>query len=234
MPKLFLLHFAGGNCYSYRFLMPMLGGFDVITPELPGRGKRTNEALIHDFGKAAEDLYGQISASLDGDRFFIYGHSMGAYLALRVANLLEIAGNGPTGIVVSGNAGPGMVRKDKKFRHLMEKKELTGELRQMRGIPEELLSNDEVFSFFEPVLRADFEIAEKHGLDGEPAIKAPLYAIMGSQEENASEISNWSRFTTGNFYSEVLEGDHFFIHRHPQRIAGIINMLHHRVHALPQ
>jgi len=234
-PRLFLLHFAGGNCYSYRFLAPMLTAFEVVALELPGRGKRMDEALICEFDDAAMDVYQQINGLTGGaDRFFIYGHSMGAYLALRVANMLETAGKGPAGIVVSGNAGPGMRHKDKKVRYLMERTEFATELMQMGGIPEELIDNDEVFSFFEPVLRADFEIAERHDLSREPAIKAPLYAIMGSQEENVTEIDNWSRFTKGGFYSEVLEGDHFFIHRHPKRVADIISMLYRRVYALPQ
>lgn len=234
MPQLFLLHFAGGNCYSYRFLTPMLQGFEVIALELPGRGKRMEEALIRDFDDAAVDFYQQINALLTGSPFLIYGHSMGAYLALRVANMLEIAGNGPAGIVVSGNAGPGIVRKEKKVRYLMERTEFMQELLQIGGIPNELIDNDEVFSFFEPVLRADFEIAERHDLRREPAIQAPLYAIMGSLEESVGEINNWSGFTKGGFYSEVLEGDHFFIYRHPHRIAGIISTLYSRVHALPQ
>lgn len=222
-PQLFLFHFAGGNCYSFRFLTPLLPDFEVIPLELPGRSKRMNEPLLNEFDKAAEDLYKQIMSSITGAPFLIYGHSMGAYLALRVANMLEKAGRYPAGIIVSGNAGPGIKDPDDKKRYLLNKPAFIEEVKLLGGLPPELLENEELLSFFEPILRADFEIAERNGLEEEPAIQGNLFAIMGSQEDDVASINNWSGFTKGRFNAEILEGDHFFIHRHPNRIAGIIN-----------
>lgn len=147
---------------------------------------------------------------------------MGAYLSLRITNMLEKAGKYASGIIVSGNAGPGIWNPEKKIRYLLDKSDFIKELQLLGGVPGELIENEELFSFFEPVLRADFEIAERNGLEVEPAVNAQLFAIMGSQEDNVAAIGNWSRFTKGRFKSEVLEGDHFFIHRHPNRIAEII------------
>jgi external thioesterase TEII len=73
-------------------MISFLREFDVIPLELPGRGRRMVEDLLKDFDMAAEDIYNQLTAKLSSDRFLIYGHSMGAYLALRVANMLEKAG----------------------------------------------------------------------------------------------------------------------------------------------
>ncbi len=47
--QLFLLHFAGGNYYSFRFMFPQLNEFEIIPVELPGRGKRMKENLLKDF-----------------------------------------------------------------------------------------------------------------------------------------------------------------------------------------
>lgn len=226
-PQLFLLHFAGGSCYSFQFLTPLLSDFEVVCLELPGRGKRLDEPLLKEFDEAATDLYNQIMRNLTNDKFLIYGHSMGAYLSLRVANMLEKAGKYAAGIIVSGNAGPGIWNPEKKIRYLLGKSDFIAELQLLGGVPRELIENEEMFSFFEPVLRADFEIAERNGLEEEPAIQAQLFAIMGSLEDNVAAISNWSRFTKGRFKAEVLEGDHFFIHRHPNRIARIISSCYH-------
>lgn len=222
-PQLFLLHFAGGSCYSFQFLMPLLSDFEVLSLELPGRGKRFNESLLNDFDEAATDLYEQIIANLVNTQFLIYGHSMGAYLTLRIANMLEKAGKYPAGIIVSGNAGPGVRNPAKRIRYLLDRPAFIEELKLLGGIPPEVIENQELFSFFEPVLRADFEIAERNELEQEPAIEAPLFAMMGSQEEDVELINNWSGFTKSCFSTEVLEGDHFFIYRHPERIASIIN-----------
>src|SRR5262249_8544650 len=107
-PQLFLLHFAGGNCYSFQFIMPLLQRFEIIPLELPGRGRRMKESLLKDFDLAAQDIYHQLTGKLTSASFIIYGHSMGAYLALRVANMLEKAGKFPAFVIVSGNAGPGI------------------------------------------------------------------------------------------------------------------------------
>jgi surfactin synthase thioesterase subunit len=87
----------------------------------------------------------------------------------------------------------------------------------------------DLFAFFEPILRADFEAAEASGLEQKPPIAAPLYALMGSEEENVDQIANWGRFTRSEFRSEILEGNHFFIHKHPQRMADILKGCYERV-----
>ena len=222
-PQLFLFHFAGGNCYSFRFLTPLLPDYEVITLELPGRGKRMNEPLLDDFDEAAKDLYDQVVDHLTTPEFLIYGHSMGAYLTLRVANMLEKAGRYPVRIIVSGNPGPGIQPEDKKKRYLLNREEFIEELKILGGLPAEVLEHEELFNFFEPVLRADFRIVEVNELANDPPVRAPIYALMGNEEEQVTEIDNWARFTTGYFQSAILEGNHFFIHRHPARLADIIS-----------
>jgi external thioesterase TEII len=215
------LHFAGGNCYSFNFLRPYLSAFDVRCPELPGRGRRANEPLLKDFEMAANDIYEQICSTLDNAPFLLYGHSMGAFLALRMANMLEEGGKSPSALIVSGNAGPG--KTDNKRRYLLERKEFVAELERLGGVPSELLANEDLFNFFEPVLRADFEVSERNKMTDERAVNTLLYAIMGKAEEGVEDISNWGKFTRSKFRSEMLDGGHFFIHDHPQRIAAIIN-----------
>jgi len=222
LPQLFLLHFAGGSCYSYQFLIPFLYNFEVITLELPGRGRRSNEPLLEIFEAAAADVYQQIKNKLNGNSFFIYGHSMGAFLSLRIANMLEHSGEFPSGLIVSGSAGPGIYDPNLKARHLMNKLDFIRELKLLGGIPSIVFENREMFDFFEPILRADFKISEKNGLDEEPAILTQIFALMGSEEKNVDNINNWARFTKGLFRFEILEGDHFFIHKHPSHIADII------------
>jgi external thioesterase TEII len=220
-PKLFLLHFAGGNCYSFHFLVPLLNNFEVIVPELPGRGRRSREPLLTDFNKAALDMCEQIRRTPLSPGFMIYGHSMGAFLALRITNLLSKENISPSCLVVSGNAGPG-VEEDKK-RYLLKHDELVPELKRLGGIPEEFYANKELMEFFLPILTADFEVAEKNDIVNDPPVNIPIYAIMGREEEQYDRINNWRNYTTSSFGSEILEGAHFFINKHPERIARIIN-----------
>jgi surfactin synthase thioesterase subunit len=227
--QLFLFHFAGGNVYSFNTITPRLKHLEVIPLELPGRGRRIQERLLKDFDLAAQDLYNQVAAKLNGAPFLIYGHSMGAYLGLRVTRMLEQAGRPPVYLIVSGNPGPGVPRKRPGKRYLLGKAAFIEELRTLGGVPEEVFQDEELFGFFEPILRADFQVAEAEGLEHEPPVAAPLYALMGSEEENVDRISNWGRFTRSDFRSEVLEGNHFFIHKHPERMADVLKACYDRV-----
>lgn len=226
-PQLFLLHFAGGNCFSFQAMTAALNDFEVISLELPGRGRRMDEALLTDFDLAARDFYDQISRRLTAPVFLIYGHSMGAYLALRVTHMLESSGKTPEYLIVSGNPGPGV--RDNKKRYLLTGDAFVSELKKLGGVPEEFLMNKELFDFFEPILRADFEVSEKNALDMEPAVMAPIFAVMGSQEDNVEKISNWSRFTRSHFQYEIMEGDHFFIFQHADKIARVVRESYKRV-----
>ena len=220
-PQLFLLHFAGGNCYSFQFLVPYLKDFEVICPELPGRGRRMEEALLKDFDRAVGDVYRQMLRRSPTQPFMIYGHSMGAYMALRISAMLEKDGCPPSQLFVSGNAGPGV--RESRQRYLLNQADFWQELKTLGGLPKEFFENPELFEMYEPILRADFQVAECHSLDKDDAVSIPLFAMMGSEEENVEHIGNWSRYTGAAFQHEVFPGGHFFIHPNAARIANIIN-----------
>ena len=161
-----------------------------------------DEPLIRDFDHAARDLFIQINnINLNSRHFLIYGHSLGAYLALR------------------GYIGPG-IREQLQY-HTLEKDEFVKALRKKGGLPDELVENKEVFEFFEPIIRADFELLEKKTFWKEQIIQAPIHALMGSEEEFANSISNWKNYTMSDFSYEILEGDHFFIYKNARKCSKI-------------
>lgn len=227
-PQLFLIHYAGGNSYSFQFLVPFLKDFEVIVPELPGRGRRVAENLLLDFEQAASDMYALISKRITSDDFIIYGHSLGAHLAFSISKKLEAAGRPPAYLVVSGNPGPGAV--EIKNRHLMDRDQFINELKLLGGLPAEFLESEDLMDFFDPILRADFRIAEHNGLENSEPVNIPLLAMMGSDEEGLERIANWGRFTSTAFHTEILAGDHFFIQDHPERLADIIRYCYNRKH----
>ncbi|OON70561.1 thioesterase II family protein [Hymenobacter sp. CRA2] len=223
--QLFLLHFAGGNRYSFQFLEPYLPEVEFIPLELPGRGRRHAEALLLDIDAAADDLCRQIIA-LGPTDYVLYGHSMGALLALKVGARLEAAGYPPAHVVVSGNAGPGSSRGLKRYQ--LPRTALKAELQQMGGVPAEFLEHEELFDFYEPILRADFQLAELGSHASFAPLQAPLFALMGDEEATSPEIGNWARFTAAELKAALLPGGHFFIHQHAERLADIIRGCYQR------
>ncbi|WP_089917436.1 thioesterase II family protein [Chitinophaga rupis] len=225
--QLFLLHFAGGNCYSYDFLkriMPAAVKFFAL--ELPGRGKRYKEGLLRHKQAAINDYVQQIRQHRNGEPYIIYGHSMGATLGLSVVKAMENAGDPPLTFIASGNPGPCISETDDerlKNKYLLDDDGFKEELRKLGGLPDEILNNDELYGFFGPVIRADFEILEKDELfEKDTRINTPVYAIMGNTEPMVEQIDNWKHYTNNYFGRQVLPGNHFFIHQHPKELVKII------------
>lgn len=227
--QLILLHFAGGNSYSYDFLKKYFKNtnIEMHALELPGRGKRHNEPLIKNKAEAIMDYVNQIKQLRNNQQYFIFGHSMGATLGLSIAKQMELANDIPSALIVSGNPGPG-IKKSKKEekRYLMNDTDFKDVLRKLGGVPEEVLEHEELYEFFSPIMRADFQVLENDDFSEKGMqIHIPIVAIMGDKETMNKQIDNWKNFTSASFNSIILEGDHFFIKKHPKKIAEIINIL---------
>lgn len=225
--QVFMLHFAGGNCYSYDFLKRLLPvGFQGIPLELPGRGRRISEGLLYSRADAIADYSRQIAALRDpGCSYIIYGHSMGASLGLYLARDFEQQNDPPAALVVTGNAGPGISDEEpgSPQRYLLGYEEFKDELRRLGGISEELLASKELYDFFEPIIRADFQIVdEEKDPDDELTVHVPVIAVMGSDEKNADQIDNWKNYARGYFSGKTLPGNHFFIYDYAQELKNTI------------
>jgi magnesium chelatase accessory protein len=97
-PTLLLIHGAGGATHSFRHLIPLFPGYRIIALDLPGQGFTTLGAR-HRCGldAMAQDIASLI-AQQHWDPVAIIGHSAGAAIALRLAELR------PTGTVIGINA----------------------------------------------------------------------------------------------------------------------------------
>lgn len=219
--QIFLLHFAGGNCFSYKFLTENLAtSYEINALELPGRGKRLHQSLLGTKKEAVNDYLQQIENRLNGRPFLVYGHSMGASLGLRVVKRLEEKALKPEILVVSGNSGPGL--KEEKYRYLMEKEAFIVELKEMGGMPEHFFEHDDLVDFCIPIIKSDFKICEeKTPLPAK--IDTPIFALMGHLEESVDRINNWKNFTNAGFQSKILKGNHFFIYEHKELIRNLMN-----------
>lgn len=226
--QIFLLHFAGGSSYSYDFLKKILPRhISAISLELPGRGKRYEESLIFCKEEAINDYVRQINTKRNRRPYLVYGHSMGATLGLSVARMMEEIGDPPSQLIVSGNPGPCInnlnSQEGKRKRYLLDDSDFKKSIRKLGGVPEEVLINDELYSFFSPIIRADFQVLESSNYSEKGIkLKIPIYALMGSEETDIDKIRNWKNFTTENFTSKILSGNHFFIYDHPDILMEIM------------
>lgn len=216
-----ILHFAGGNCYSFQFLTKYLPGYEVVLLELPGRGRRMKEPLIKDREDAVKDLLSQfIKHNIQGD-FIMYGHSMGATLGVLLARELELRKIYPQQLIASGSCGP-WDGKVSKRRYALSSADFKLMLKDLGGISEQVLAEEDLFEFFEPVIRADFELLEKDNIVLAHPVKTPVHALMGQEEEDSDHIENWRSLTQGSCTLEHWPGEHFFIYDQAERLAKLL------------
>lgn len=97
-PDVLLLHGTGASGHSWRKLVPLLPDYRLILPDLPGQGfTRAGNRMRLGIDAMAQDL-----AALMADQGWhpaaIVGHSAGAALALRLAELLPVPPRALVGI----------------------------------------------------------------------------------------------------------------------------------------
>jgi surfactin synthase thioesterase subunit len=225
--NLITLPFAGGNKYSYRQYGPECPAYLKMMPfEYPGRGARMREPLLRSMTAITDDLYAQVRSIVDRQRYAIYGHSMGGLAAyLLTHKLLHNHHAPPLALFISGSTAPSARQgEENRKRHLMEKKEFIQEIRDLNGMPDEILANTEMMEYFEPILRADFTATETYVHPDYPPLDLPLTVLNGTEEDMEEEdIRLWQKETLQKADFRKMTGNHFFIYHHIPEIMSIIS-----------
>ncbi|MBD0284698.1 MAG: thioesterase [Flavisolibacter sp.] len=221
----YCLPFAGGNKYSYREYMEKAPSFIKFVPlEYPGRGTRIKEPLVSDVHEIVDDLYQQISYQVDYVQYAIYGHSLGGLVAyLLTLKLRQRHHKAPLHLFITGTEGPSAPSRKEKKRYLMDKEEFVEEIRTLSGMPEEILQNDEMLHFLEPILRNDFRASEEYIYEDHAPLNIPITVITGTEEDvELPDVRLWQKETTHKVDFKQLPGNHFFIFEHAHVILEIM------------
>lgn len=224
--NLYCLPFAGGNKYSYQKYIERAPSFlNIIPLEYPGRGARMKESLVSDSALLVDDLYNQIRKHANEADYAIYGHSMGGLIGYLVARkLIENNYKPPLHLFITGTCGPSSPARSAKTRHLLPKDEFIQELKNLDGIPDEILQNDDLLNYIEPILRADFKTCETYKYEGQSPLNVPFTVITGSDEDMTTEdIQLWQKESESPVDFRQIPGKHFFIFKYPRVIVDIIS-----------
>lgn len=221
--NLICLPFAGGNVNSYKGLQKQLTDkFNMVNIELPGRGIRRKEALLNNIEAIVEDVYSQLKKYLD-QPYAIYGHSMGTLIAYELCKKIQTQNLPlPIHLFVSGKSGPSAHLNYTKL-HDLPKNQFWIEVKDLGGVPQEILNEPELMDYFEPVLRADLKAVEEYQYKNGSQFNFPITTIIGDQENITDENAIlWQKETTSPLYFHKFPGNHFFIFNNFPQLAEII------------
>lgn len=203
------LHHAGGSARSFvplRRACPP--GFQVLTHELAGQGRRRLEPRCPSVAAAAAEVAERI-AVLRPD--ILFGVSLGAMVALEAVGPSRRPGHRPERVVLASVAPPSAYGRHRDLR-LAEigDAELAAALATSGRAPTGLLTSPWAAEALAD-LRANLTTAATHA-SPMPATDAALDVWLGQDDDLASPdlVAAWPAVSTGRVSVRVRPGDHLW------------------------
>lgn len=233
--RLLCLPYAGGSALAYQSWAGQLPeDIEVLAAELPGHGSRYGEPWATSMGSVIEALLAELAPLLAAPArsLAVYGHSMGALLALELARgIRRQTGRPPLALLVSGSAAPAepaaagtlglpgtpdpaepdpagtpdlLELPDSHWRGL-----LAANGRLAPGV----LADDRLMDTALSMLRADLVVLAGYRYRAEEPLGCPVRLYTGISDDTVpeAELAGWQRECPRDFRLSKLPGGHFFI-----------------------
>jgi medium-chain acyl-[acyl-carrier-protein] hydrolase len=213
---------GGANVYAgWEKLLPRDVRLVIVEP--PGRGRHFGEPAIDNMDQLIRELQPHLDPYMQGE-YILYGHSLGSRVAFEVLRTALKRGL-PCAkhVFASGSASP-TYRRIKKPIYDLPSDAFRIELGKLNGTPKEILANDELMDVFEPMLRADFKMADTYQYDQSLVFPCGVSIFSGNNDDTVSEehACHWlSFFESGDFV--LFEGGHFFINECQKEIVDKVS-----------
>lgn len=222
--RIFCFPYAGGSAqifYPWREILPK--GIEVCPVQMPGRGRRLDEAPYEKISSLIEVLSDAVRPYLNVP-FAFFGHSMGALICFELTRQLRrLDYPTPVHLFVSGYKAPHLPSSS-SAKHGLPPQEFISELRRLNGTPPEILESRELMDLLLPALHADFEVCETYQYKAEDPLDCPIAAFggLGDPETKQYEIEAWAQETSKAFSVHMFPGDHFFLNSQQPALLNLI------------
>ncbi|PSJ30355.1 thioesterase [Streptosporangium nondiastaticum] len=205
---------AGGSASFFRDWGQRIPGVEVYAVRYPGRAERLGEPLATDLRELARAV-ADAAAPLADLPLALFGHSMGAPIALETAAALEARGIDPVHLFASGScdaaypspeewADPGEEDDPAVIERLLT----------LGGTDPELAADPEFQELVLPYVRADANMFHAYTTRPGTVVRCPVTTIAGDADAD-TDRRPWSELTTGGVREQSTRGDHFYLVANP-------------------
>ncbi|MFJ5712873.1 thioesterase II family protein [Streptomyces sp. NPDC093105] len=192
-------------------------GVEPVPVLLPGRGRRRSEPRITTRDALLADVLPLVTAARPGP-YVLYGHSLGALVALTLTRALHEAGMPGPALLAVGACPPPQAPSPLSDAHDAPDGELLDLLHRMGAVPPGSARDGIWDRLVLPVLRSDLELAQALRTAAlEPSAAGPLTTpllIVASPHDPLAPpqvADGWRHWTQGPTRLRVVRGDHFFV-----------------------
>ena len=203
---------AGGSASFFRAWGEHLPGMSVHAVRYPGRAERIAEPPAEDLRLLAEGVADAV-ASIADRPLVLFGHSMGAAVALETARSLAARGVAVAHVIASGSRDGALPGPDELGDDDPGDAETIRQLLERGGTDPELAADPAFQELVLPYVRADGRMFHSYVHRAEPALPCPVTTIVGDADPDADRRP-WSGLTPA-FRERVVAGDHFYLLAEP-------------------
>jgi surfactin synthase thioesterase subunit len=211
--RLLAIPFAGGAASAFRPWIKLLPAeWELVAVQLPGREGRFQEPHCRSAIQAVDGLADELAASASIPTV-LFGHSMGAALALELARRWKAVTSSPlVGAVFSGCNPPGGPFPLNARLAPLPDPEFVATLRSLQRAAHPILDDDALLGVFLPLIRADIVLAETHRLVDPRPLDCPVAVAFGDEDSDIDpkRMEGWSVFSPVPLTVRSFPGDHFF------------------------
>ncbi|MGG0537717.1 thioesterase II family protein [Priestia aryabhattai] len=223
---LYCLANAGGSSTMYLKWRKFTDEFVEIYPlELPGRGKKTDEAPFSNISDIVDYLYTQIKDNIDEREYAIFGYSMGSLVGYELYYKIKEEGHRlPIHFFAASLEAPQFI-STKKTTYNLSANDFKREVLIYNGFPADFLGDESLLNYYLHILRADFEAIETYKYSSEKNLMQTDLTLFYGENDNISlnKVYGWEFLTEKTFQLHKFKGNHFFINENLSEVIEIIN-----------
>ncbi|TDC85509.1 thioesterase [Micromonospora sp. KC606] len=202
---------AGGSAAFYRDWPTHLPGAEVLAVRYPGRAERIEEPPPANLVRLAREIATALTSSCTGLPLALFGHSMGAAVALETARALEAGGARVEHLFASGTRdAPLPDPPDPTDDAEIDERSAVEQLAGIGGTSREMLDNPMFRELVLPYVMADSRMFHAYRMPTDPILHCPVTVLTGDRDDEA-DPRPWHTLTTAPVVCHTLRGDHFYL-----------------------